>query len=99
MKKLVCAAVAAAVLAAPAISFAQAAQPLTRAQVRAELVELEHAGYDPLSSEIDYPQNLIAAEQRVQATKLARANTSGYGAPAAGTSAAGNAAQPVQVSR
>ena len=97
MKKLVSAAVVAAALAVPAISFAQSAQPLTRAQVRAELVELEKAGYSPADNQIDYPENLQAAEHRVEEQKMAQGNTSGFGAPAAGTSAAGNAAQPAQV--
>jgi hypothetical protein len=48
MKNLIAAALAATVLAAPALSFAQAEQqPVTRAQVRAELVQLEKAGYRP----------------------------------------------------
>ena len=89
MKKLISAVAVAAVLAVPAISFAQATQPLTRAEVRAQLVELEKAGYNPATNDIDYPQNLQAAQQRVEEERMAAGNTSGYGAPAAGTSAAG----------
>ncbi|PXW22484.1 DUF4148 domain-containing protein [Paraburkholderia caballeronis] len=97
MSKFIPAVVVAAALVVPAISFAQTAQPLTRAQVRAELVQLEKAGYSPAENQVNYPEDLQAAEQRVNEQKLAQANTSGYGAPAAGTSAAGQAVQPAQV--
>jgi Tfp pilus assembly protein PilE len=90
MNKLISAVVVAAVLAAPAVSFAQSSeQGLTRAQVRAELVELEQAGYKPQASRENYPQDIQAAEARVNAEKLARSETSGYGAPATGTSESG----------
>ncbi|MFP6561456.1 DUF4148 domain-containing protein [Paraburkholderia sp. B3] len=98
MKKLLPAVVVAAMLAAPAISFAQSSQQgLTRAEVRAQLVELEQAGYKPQSDRVNYPQDLQAAEARVSAEKLANGNTSGYGAPAAGTSESGAPAQPARV--
>lgn len=89
MNKLISAVVVAAAVAIPAISFAQSAQPLTRAEVRAQLVELEKAGYSPAADDVNYPQDLQAAQQRVDAERLAQGNTSGYGAPAAGTAAAG----------
>jgi hypothetical protein len=92
MNKFIPAAVVAAAFAIPAVSFAQQAQPLTRAQVRAELIQLEQAGYSPTNDDVNYPQNLQAAEQRVEQQRLANSNTSGYGAPAAGTTAAGTAA-------
>ena len=47
MKSLIQAVVVAAALAAPVAVFAQSNQPVTRAQVRAELVQLEKAGYHP----------------------------------------------------
>lgn len=98
MNKLISAVVVAAVLAAPAVSFAQSSeQGLTRAQVRAELVELEHAGYNPASDHVNYPENLQAAEARVTEQKLASGDTSGYGAPAAGTSQAGGAVRTAPV--
>ena len=97
MKKLVSAVVVAAAVAIPAISFAQSAQPLTRAQVRAELIELEQAGYSPVANDVDYPHDLQAAQHRVNEEKLAKSDTSGYGAPAAGATAAGGAEQPAQV--
>ena len=39
--KLVQSLIVAALIAAPAVSFAQSNQPVTRAQVRAELVQLQ----------------------------------------------------------
>ncbi|WP_087047060.1 DUF4148 domain-containing protein [Caballeronia ptereochthonis] len=60
--------VAVALLAsAPITSFAQTDAPLTRAQVRAELANLEQAGYNPLAVDVDYPVNLQKAEARLQA--------------------------------
>ncbi|MEX3527454.1 MAG: DUF4148 domain-containing protein [Burkholderia sp.] len=56
----------AALAAAPALSFAQTGQPgLTRAQVRAELVQLEQAGYQPASDHTQYPANIQAALSRI----------------------------------
>ncbi|CAG2134133.1 hypothetical protein LMG31506_01310 [Cupriavidus yeoncheonensis] len=57
------------VLSAPVLSFAQNVQaPVTRAEVRADLVRLEQAGYYPGRSNYNYPADLQAAEARVQAT-------------------------------
>ncbi|MEX3949191.1 DUF4148 domain-containing protein [Paraburkholderia sp. EG287B] len=53
-------------------------QPLTRAQVRADLIEWRQAGYDPLDW-IDYPENAQRAGAIVAQRRAARA---GYGAPA-----------------
>jgi hypothetical protein len=87
MKALISAVVVAVAIAAPVASFAQSnEQPLTRAQVRADLVQLEKAGYDPLSDRTDYPKNIQAAEARVHAQNVAaQADTSGYGAQATGS--------------
>ncbi|MBN3768860.1 DUF4148 domain-containing protein [Burkholderia sp. Se-20378] len=55
---------AVAVLAAiPALSFADSGHGLTRADVRAELVRLEQAGYNPARSEPHYPEDIAAALQ------------------------------------
>ena len=98
MKKLLPAVVVAAALAIPAISFAQSSQQgLTRAEVRAQLVQLEQAGYNPSADHVNYPQNIQAAQARVTQEQLARGDTSGYGAPAVGTSQSGAAVQPAQV--
>ena len=90
MKTLISAVVVAAALVAPVASFAQSNQPVTRAEVRAQLVQLEKAGYNPIGDHIDYPANLQAAQARVDAQNgTAQAVNSGYGAPIAGTSQAG----------
>jgi len=89
MKTLIAAALAATVLAAPALSFAQQSQqPVTRAQLRAELVELEHAGYHPGLSSPYYPQDIQAAEARV-ATKHDAAQDTAYGPSTNGSTQAG----------
>ena len=67
MKSLISAVVVATVLAAPIAAFAQSNQPVTRAQVRAELVQLEKAGYNPAADRYDYPVNIQAAQARVNA--------------------------------
>ncbi|RQS33701.1 DUF4148 domain-containing protein [Burkholderia sp. Bp8992] len=91
MKSIIYAAIAASVLAAPIASFAQSEQGLTRDQVKAELVQLEQNGYKPLASDSQYPNDIQAAEQRVQPNQptLAQADTSGYGAVATGAGQAG----------
>jgi hypothetical protein len=89
MKSLIKAVALAAVLAVPVVSFAQSNQPVTRAQVRAELVQLEKAGYVPSNSnDTQYPANIQAAEAKVAASN-AGAQDSGYGASTNGTSQAG----------
>jgi Domain of unknown function (DUF4148) len=91
MKKfLISALVLSSALAVPAFAFAQSNGPVTRAQVRAELVQLEKAGYSPGGEDVNYPQDIQAAEQRV-AEQQGIASSS-YGATANGTSAAGMAA-------
>jgi Domain of unknown function (DUF4148) len=70
MKSLIKAVALAVVIAAPIASFAQSNQPLTRAQVRAELVQLEKAGYNPFhASDVTYPADVQAAEARIAAQK------------------------------
>jgi len=80
----------AVVLTAPLASFAQSnQQPLTRAQVRAELVQLEKAGYNP-NDWVDYPENIQAAQAKIAAQNTgAQADTTGYGADSAAASQAG----------
>lgn len=83
MKTLAIIAVAGA-LAAPALTYAQDSnqQPVTRAQVRGELIQLEQAGYDPsLADDPHYPAGVQAAEARVAAQNDAAATAVG-GAPA-----------------
>lgn len=91
MKSLISAVAVAALFAVPVASFAQSNQPVTRAQVRAELAQLEQAGYNPGADHAAYPVEIQAAEKRVSTENgTAQAQTSGYGSPAAGTSQAGH---------
>lgn len=88
MKSLLKAVAFAAVLAVPAISFAQQSnQPLTRAEVRNQLIQLENAGYRPEANDPYYPTNLQAAEARV--AQQNGEQTSGYGPATAGSSESG----------
>jgi hypothetical protein len=88
MKSLIQAVAVAAVLAVPAVSFAQQQAPLTRAQVRAELVELQKVGYHVGDGDnTRYPEAIEAAEARVAALN----GNTGYGGAAGGTSQAGAA--------
>jgi hypothetical protein len=50
MKSLIKAVALVVVLAAPVVSFAQSEQPLTRAEVKAQLKQLEAVGYNPAVS-------------------------------------------------
>ncbi|MEW9586430.1 DUF4148 domain-containing protein [Paraburkholderia sp. DGU8] len=70
----------AVVLITPVLS--HAAEPVTHAQVRAELIQLEDAGYDPVVNN-DYPQNLKHAQAIV--AQQNEANTA-YGPDTAGVS-------------
>jgi hypothetical protein len=67
------------VFAAPIASFAQADQPMTRAEVRNQLIELEKAGYNPGRAGRDpyYPADIQAAEARVAAEKAAASSVGG----------------------
>ncbi|MEK6350148.1 MAG: DUF4148 domain-containing protein [Burkholderia sp.] len=51
----------AALMAAPALSFAAAPQAPTRADVRADLIRVEQAGYRPISGDASYPADLETA--------------------------------------
>ncbi len=84
MKSLLKAALVATVLAVPAASFAQSQQPVTRAEVKADLAQLRAAGYDP-SDWMHYPDNIQAAEAKVAAERAATA----YGPSTSGTSQSG----------
>jgi len=78
MKSLIQAVVVAAALVAPVASFAQQSNaPVTRAQVRAELVQLEQAGFHPGVSDPYYPANIQAAEARVVAQNSANTAVGG----------------------
>lgn len=98
MKSLVYAVVAASAFAVPLASFAQSSNngPVTRAQVRQELIQLEQAGYNPAMHSPYYPDDLQAAQRRVdeqQGSTMAAGETSGYGGVAAGSGQSGSRVQ------
>ncbi|MBN3734632.1 purine-nucleoside phosphorylase [Burkholderia sp. AU27893] len=88
MKSFIYAVVAATALSASYGALAQSnpSGQLTRAQVRAELVQLEQAGYKPEVSDQYYPRALQTAQARVT-----NADETGYGAQAAAGVRAGRA--------
>jgi hypothetical protein len=71
IKSLVSAVVLTSALTVPVASFAQQPNaPVTRAQVRAELVQLEKAGWRPsmaMGNDPDYPAGIQVAEAKVAA--------------------------------
>lgn len=71
MKSLIRSVITVAALTAPVIAFAQQSTgPVTRAQVRADLVNMEGAGYKPAKrDEASYPADIQAAEARVAAQR------------------------------
>lgn len=100
MKSLIYAVVAISVIGAPAVSFAQSNGPVTRAQVRDELIQLEQAGYRvPVGNNPYYPEDIQAAQARVTAKSTeaqsgmsgtsGMSGMSGYGAAMQGTSESG----------
>jgi hypothetical protein len=91
MKTLVRVLVAACAIASPVLSFAQANdQPLTRAQVRADLVRWEQAGYRPgTGDEPNYPEQIQAVEAKVAAMERASGGVAVGGAPETGASQSG----------
>jgi hypothetical protein len=92
MKTLIQAVVLTAVIAAPVASFAQSEQPITRAEVKAEVQQLEQNGYNPaVAVDAQYPADIQAAEARVSAMNgKGQGDTSGYGSPIGQSSQAGH---------
>jgi hypothetical protein len=74
MKTLICVTLAVSALASPALTFAQTTSgELTRAQVRAELIRVEQAGYSPSAGEdANYPVDIQAAEAKIAEQDRAR---------------------------
>jgi hypothetical protein len=89
MNSLIKAVALAVVFAAPVVSFAQSNQPVTRAQVRAELAQLNQAGYHAGGHDPYYPSDIQAAEARTDVNQSGVGGTVGgtavTGAPAAAT--------------
>ena len=97
MKRILIASLLTATTALPVAAFAQSG--VTRAQVRAELLELQQAGYRGTTSDATYPSELLAAQQRVAACNVSHAGgpaDSGYGAPVSGSTSSGSRTVPVQ---
>jgi len=80
--------VIASVLLLPPLASAQSSEPLTRADVRAQLVQLEQAGYSPYTNDWRYPNNLRHAEARV--AQQQEQASSAYGPASNGTVQSGN---------
>jgi hypothetical protein len=90
MKHTLIASLLAVATALPAAAFSQTG--LSRAQVRAELVELQQAGYRGTTSDTTYPSELQAAEQRIAARNASGASgaaNSGSGPAMSGSSSSG----------
>lgn len=83
---------AVATLGVPVLSFAQSNAPLTRAEVRADLVRVEQAGYTPGANDINYPSDIQAAEAKIAAQDHQNlANNAVGGVAENGSSASGAA--------
>jgi hypothetical protein len=92
MKTLACLVLVGGALASPVVSFAQSTEPVTRAQVRAELIQLEEAGYHVGGGDhTTYPVQIQAAEAKIAAQGSQQAaNNAVGGTTLTGTSASGS---------
>ncbi|WP_028218133.1 DUF4148 domain-containing protein [Paraburkholderia oxyphila] len=87
MKTLVHTVCAAAVIAVPIASLAQSDGALTRAQVQAEIAQLQQAGFNPANANtVDFPANMPTAGAS------ATDQNSGYGPATNGSSQMGSRA-------
>ncbi|WP_207001592.1 DUF4148 domain-containing protein [Trinickia mobilis] len=90
MKALIKAVLISCALSAPAFAFAQATNgPVTRAEVKADLVRVEQAGYRPGGKDLYYPDDIQAVEAKIAAQGQTPAAASVGGAPTTGASQAG----------
>lgn len=80
MKTLIAALIVASTAILPSVSFAQPTHELTRAEVRAQLIDAQQQGLIPQS------KNSYPSPAKMSATAR---DTSGYGAPVTGTYQAG----------
>ncbi|MDG0027278.1 DUF4148 domain-containing protein [Trinickia sp. Y13] len=83
---------------APIVALAQTQgpAPVTRAQIKSALVQLERSGYSPLGSNIDYPGDLQSAEARAGAQANDAEATTYGGKPGGSTEAGSRAAAPAK---
>ncbi|QBR01591.1 DUF4148 domain-containing protein [Paraburkholderia pallida] len=92
MKMLLPAVLISCVLGAPTLACAQATDaPITRAEVSADLIRVEQAGYNPASSDLYYPADIQAAEAKVAAHDGSPAAQATGGVALSGASQAGAA--------
>jgi hypothetical protein len=83
--------IVAAALAIPAVSsFAQSDQPLTRAEVKSQLIQAQQAGYNPSADHTTYPAQI----QAVDAKLAAQNGQNSYGGVADTRSASGSYRAP-----
>ena len=92
MKTLACIVLASCALASPVVSIAQSTAPVTRAQVRDELIRLAQAGYHAGDGDqTTYPAQIQAAEAKISAEDSQKAGNNDVGGTTNnGTSAAGS---------
>ena len=92
MKTLAYLVLASCALAGPVVSFAQSTAPVTGAQVRAEMIRLEQAGYRLDDGDhTKYPEQIQAAEAKIAAQDGQQAGDSDVGGTTAnGTSDSGS---------
>ncbi|ALK32760.1 DUF4148 domain-containing protein [Burkholderia plantarii] len=77
---------ASAVAMLSGVAYADVTHLTSRGDVRAELVRVEQAGYQPARNSNNYPNDIQAAEAKLNARPGAARDTSGYGyVPAAST--------------
>jgi len=97
MKTLISLTLAVSALASPALTFAQTPSgQLTRAQVHADLIRVEQAGYRPGGGDDDYPVEIQAAEAKMAEQDDARRAADAVGGVAqAGSSQTGMAANAI----
>jgi hypothetical protein len=91
MKSILSAIAGIGILIAPLVCFAQPTQALTRAEVHAQLIQLENAGYNPAKrDDASYPADIQKAEARVAAGEMANNySTSGMGTVTGSTAESG----------
>jgi hypothetical protein len=108
MKKFALLALTLSAVVSSTSTFAQSASvPLTRAQVRADLIRLEQAGYNPSANDdATYPTDIQAAEAKVAAQNAEQQaaapqpqkSDSGMGAEMKGTSDSSHEKQDTHLS-
>jgi hypothetical protein len=81
MKTLIYAALVAGALATPA--------PVTRAEVQADLVRVEQAGYHPTTKNVHYPADIQVAEARLTAQDVTTHGDTSVGGASSGFSQTG----------